>query len=57
MTFSIIIKGIILKSFHWIVTYGVAMATLLSRNAWLKLSGFCENRMFHSKGIDIVFFR
>ena len=37
---NIIIKVIILKSFRWKVTYGVAMAMLLSRRAWLKLSGF-----------------
>ena len=53
VTLSIIIKAIILKSFQWKVTYGVAMAMLLSRSAWLKLSGFCEWSVFHSKGIDI----
>ena len=41
MTLSIIIK-VILKSFQWKVTYGVAMSMLLSRSAWLKLSGFVE---------------
>ena len=51
---SIIIKVIIFKSFQWKVTYGVAMAMLLSRSAWLKLSAFCEKSfVFHSKGIDI----
>ena len=41
VTLSIITKVIILKSFQWKVTCGVAMAMLLSRSAWLKLSGFC----------------
>ena len=54
MSLNKIIKVIILKSFQWKVTYGVVMAMLLSRIAWLKLSGFCEKwSVFHSKGIDI----
>ena len=47
-------KGYHLQSFQWKVTYGVAMAMLLSRSTWLKLSGFCEKwSAFHSKGVDI----
>ena len=54
VTLSIIIKVIILKTFQWKVTHGVAMAMLLSRSAWLKLSGFCGKKFcLSSKGIDI----
>ena len=48
-------KGYHFKKLQWKVTYSVAMAMLLSRSAWLKLSSFCEKwPVFHSKGTVLI---